>query len=291
MAEIIDEILAKTLNNLGLTTKIKEKRVLDLWSQIIGDKIAEHTQAKYINQGILFVAVDSPVWAHQLLFMKSNLTKKINKKLSEKLVEDIRFQCSKINKKKLIESREEEVNYDKIELEEEEIKSLVDLSSSIHNVELREKFLAVVKKDLKIKKWKKENNWRVCASCQTLIPPEEEQCIVCQLKEKNNTLNKNEISKLLFQNPWLDYKEVQQIHPLIVQEDFELIKNNLIIKMEKELDELISKALKKDITKEELKVFIQKYVMLETGVHPQNLNKRLIKRIIGENYMKVYNSV
>jgi len=289
MADLIENILSKTLNKLGIEEKIKEKRVLDLWSEINGNEITKHTEAKYINQGILFVAVDSPVWAHQLLFMKKEFINKINSKIGKIIVKDIRFQSGKVfNAKTKVR---EEISYKDIELNNLEVQEISDIANCISDNELKQKFSNLLEIERKIKKWKQINEWVPCPDCSVLIDPNESKCVICELREKNKKIDINKLEEILTNTPWLGYKEILNIYPNILQEEFERIKNQLIVKIKIKLDELITDVLKKEVNSKEVKVFIQKYVMLEANVHPKHLNNRLIEKIIGENYMKIYRSL
>lgn len=289
MADLIENILSKTLNKLGIDEKIREKRVLDLWSEINGSEIIKHTEAKYINQGVLFVAVDSPVWAHQLVFMKREFINKINSKIGKKTVEDIRFQSGKVFISKPKEK--EDIDYKSIELDDLEVQEISDIANCISDSELKQKFSNLLEAETKIKKWKEINEWTPCPECSVLIAPNESKCVICELKEKNKKIDINKIEEILTNTPWLNYQEILNIYPNILQEEFERIKNQLIIKMKVKLDELIADALKKETNSKEVKVFVQKYVMLEANVHPKHLNNRLIHKIIGKNYMKIYRSL
>ncbi|OCL28433.1 RNA-binding protein [Orenia metallireducens] len=289
MADLIENILNKTLNKLGIEEKIKEKRALDLWSEINGSEIIKHTEAKYINQGILFVVVDSPVWAHQLLFMKREFISKINSKMGKPIVKDIRFQSGKVFSSN--NNEKEEINYKNIELDDLEVQEIFSISNFISDNELKQKFASLLEADIKIKKWKQINEWIPCPECSVLIDPNENKCVICELREKSKKIDINKIEEILTNTPWLSYEEVLNIYPNILQEEFESIKNQLIIKMKVKLDELITDVLKKEVNSKEVKVFVQKYVMLEASVHPDHLNNRLIQKIIGENYMKIYRSL
>ncbi len=287
MADLIKNVLNETLNKLGLEKKIKEKMVLDLWSEVIGKKIRAHTQATYVNQGVLFVNVDNSAWAHQLLFMKEEFINKINRLLKAEFIKDIRFRSGQISStEEDIKKITKDINLKKIDLNSKETKKLEDISNLIADKELKEKFHNLLLIDKKMKKWKENNNWKYCSECSTLIPPERKKCSICQLKEEKSNLK--ELEKVLIDTPWLNYRLVLNNYPNLLEEEFEMIKNNLTKKLKKKIDELIPQVLKKEIDSQQVKVLIQNYVMLETGISPDNLNNRLIKKVIGNNYMKIY---
>ncbi|WP_027339688.1 DUF721 domain-containing protein [Halonatronum saccharophilum] len=287
MSDSIGIILDKTLNKLGFSKKVKEARVLDLWAEVIGDKIRKHTQAKYINKGVLFVVVDNPVWAHQLLFMKKDFISKINKLLKSNLVKDIRFQSGKITHKENF--KDDYFDYTKVKLNDDELLEVEKDCGYIGDLDLKEKISKVLIKDKKLRKWKKENNWLECSLCSTLIPKDMDKCPVCQIKEEK--LDKDKVRDIIYEMPWLGYEDLMNIYPIPSKSEFENIKKDLIKDIKEEIDVMAIDTLKGKKGSRNIKVLIQKYVMLETSIGPNNLNKRIIEKVIGKKYMHVYNQL
>lgn len=51
MVNPINKVLEKTLQNLNLTHKIKEKKVLNIWSEVIGDKLKNILKLVILTKG------------------------------------------------------------------------------------------------------------------------------------------------------------------------------------------------------------------------------------------------
>ena len=49
--------LKESLKKAGLYQGVKSIKVLEIWPKVVGEKIANKTEANYINNGILFVKV------------------------------------------------------------------------------------------------------------------------------------------------------------------------------------------------------------------------------------------
>ncbi|MCK8826832.1 DUF721 domain-containing protein [Natroniella acetigena] len=286
MPKSIKEILDNTLNQLGIENKIKEKQVLDLWEKINKKEINLHTQAKYINNGILFITVDDPTWAHQLLFMKKKLTTKINDKLDLNLVKDIRFKVGSISKSKRKLQIKGQNKEQEIKLNSQEQKDIEEITQKISDPKLKDNLYKLIKTFKEKNKWKKTNSWKVCPDCSVLISPNNNKCPICELK--NNKELSLEIENLLSSSPWVKHEDIVEIYPNLTKKEFESIKNSLLKKLKTKIDQLIIKALEKKVESKQVKVLIQNYVMLKTEIKPTNLTNRLIKEIIGTNYMKIY---
>lgn len=290
MAESIDDLLEQTLKNLGISKKVKKTQVINTWPRVIGEEIKEHTEAKYFDRGTLFVNVDNSSWAHQLLFMKQNLINKINEKLKEELLHEIRFKVGHVADENHDFFAQSESQVKKEALTEEEKYDLEQTVNCIDDDNLRNKFLNLLKESKKINKWRKKNDWHECPKCEVLIPEFKDKCSICELKENNEKLVEK-IEKSLYTTPWLSYEKLAAKFPQLKERDFDTIKDNLAQRLETKLDEMMILALEGNINKQKLRVLVQNYVMLETGVSPENLTDRLIERIIGSNKMKIYNNL
>lgn len=295
MVNPINKVLEKTLQSLNLTHKIKEKKVLNIWPEVIGDKLKKYTKASYINQGTLFITVNNSTWAHQLLFLKEDLISRLNQELDQKIVKDIRFKLGSISSTSTNSTEDEEskdyFNLNKIELTTEEMKKIKTKLNSIPDEKLSRKLYSILAKDKKMNKWKEKKGWVRCDYCSTLHPKETENCMICQLKSEKNF---NEIEEVLIENPWLTYEEISNFFPSLAHSDYSRIRKELIIDFWQDIKEKIPQAINNknnDRSTQEIKVLIQNYVMLKRSIRPAKLNRDIIKEVIGKNYMQVYDQL
>ena len=76
--EIIGAILGKVLKKRNIPHTSTDRRLLDLWTAAVGPQIAARTLPEAIKRGTLYIRVSSPVWLHQLQFLKEEILNKIN---------------------------------------------------------------------------------------------------------------------------------------------------------------------------------------------------------------------
>lgn len=89
LSEALEDVVRKTEIEGG----IEKGRVILLWPQAVGERIAARTRPYLFREGILFVAANSSVWAQELSLVKNSLIKKMNECLGKEVVRDIRFQA------------------------------------------------------------------------------------------------------------------------------------------------------------------------------------------------------
>jgi predicted nucleic acid-binding Zn ribbon protein len=82
--------LLKTLEQRPSPKERQFQRVLQAWTEIVGDCVAAQTRPLRIQQGVLQVATSSSAWAQNLVFERQRILDKLNPYLVTPLT-DIRF--------------------------------------------------------------------------------------------------------------------------------------------------------------------------------------------------------
>lgn len=77
--------------SVPLVKKISEETVIQKWPEVVGKIISSHTQPLRIKGKILFVGVDSSIWASELSLLKLQIIQDINKAINQELISDIYF--------------------------------------------------------------------------------------------------------------------------------------------------------------------------------------------------------
>ena len=90
-AQRIGNVFTQLFRDLGIDKAIQQNMAVSKWSEIVGERIAEFSEAERIENGVLFVKVSSPVWRNELVFMKKSLINNVNEALAKNVVKDIKF--------------------------------------------------------------------------------------------------------------------------------------------------------------------------------------------------------
>jgi len=80
--ERLDGLLDGFLRERGLYQITQQQQVKELWPELVGEKIAAVTRCDDVEDGVLFVAVSSAAWRHELLYVKGSLLQQVQKKCS-----------------------------------------------------------------------------------------------------------------------------------------------------------------------------------------------------------------
>ncbi len=87
----LKEALADFLKERGWDKKIEGYQIIDHWEEVVGEELAQHAQPIKIEEQTLFLRVKSSVWANELNLRKGEIIEKINLKIKEPTISDLRF--------------------------------------------------------------------------------------------------------------------------------------------------------------------------------------------------------
>ena len=91
MMEHIGGTLKKLIKKEGLENEINQQKAIDLWGDVVGQKIKENTEPIEVQFGVMTVKVKNSVWKQELQFQKEDIIKSLNKKLIKTMIKDLRF--------------------------------------------------------------------------------------------------------------------------------------------------------------------------------------------------------
>tara|TARA_B100001245_G_scaffold43552_1_gene28017 strand:- start:2684 stop:2959 length:276 start_codon:yes stop_codon:yes gene_type:complete len=87
--------LKAAINNLlkaaGLEAGVSQNKALLVWDDVVGAKVSENTTPEKVEAGTLYIKASNPTWRQELMFKKEEILKKLNKKLGEKIIKEIKF--------------------------------------------------------------------------------------------------------------------------------------------------------------------------------------------------------
>ncbi len=88
-AEPLGTILARVLREQGLETPLQQRRVVDLWEQVVGTNVMRYTGDKFVKNQTLYVKITNPALRQNLSMMRQQLVKRLNEAVGSVVIYDI----------------------------------------------------------------------------------------------------------------------------------------------------------------------------------------------------------
>ncbi|MBO6537026.1 MAG: DUF721 domain-containing protein [Balneolaceae bacterium] len=69
--------------------KLKQGMVLSIWAEVVGERIAKHTEDLHFEGDKLACKVSNQVWRHEIHANRFNIAKRLNERMQGQVVADI----------------------------------------------------------------------------------------------------------------------------------------------------------------------------------------------------------
>ena len=141
----VGDLIKHLLKNSNMWGAVKRQEIIVKWPEVVGSKIAKHTEAVKIDKDVLWVKVRDSVWMHHLSLLKPNLKKNVNDYAGGTLIKDVYFFIGDIVKPE--EDKQEEQcgtnNFEGWDFSEQEIEQMIG-ELPPHEEEIKEKIKKIL---------------------------------------------------------------------------------------------------------------------------------------------------
>ena len=69
---------------------IRQNKALFIWENVVGKAVAKNCTPEEVKHGILIVRALTPVWRNEIATKKKEIVEKLNSKLGQKTIKDMR---------------------------------------------------------------------------------------------------------------------------------------------------------------------------------------------------------
>ena len=87
----IGSALKKLIKAKGLNEGLVQQKAIDVWEEVVGRAISQNTETVSVEKRVLTIKTRNATWRQELQLQKTNIIKKLNKKLNKNIIKDIRF--------------------------------------------------------------------------------------------------------------------------------------------------------------------------------------------------------
>ncbi len=201
------------------------------WRDIVGLQLASKTCPLKLFKGTLFLTVSDSQWMQTLLFLKSEIIRKLEQKFPNLKIKEIIGRIGKIppEVEKIVKEsswpdwKEEEV-IKKTEVKNPELAKAIDLCQQKLSARL---------------KGLEEKGYKLCNICRSNVTRSKEGiCAMCLFDHRSDVRMKS--FSLLAEMPWLSFDEVHKEQKELTLVEYEYIRNELLNETMRLVDELFS---------------------------------------------------
>lgn len=79
----VDAVLSDLLEEHGVADQVRRMNLLELWPRLVGEKVAEVTRARSVDDRTLIVEVRTSAWLMELNMMRGDFLARVNERMPE----------------------------------------------------------------------------------------------------------------------------------------------------------------------------------------------------------------
>lgn len=87
----IDSIVGNVLSQRGYLKVCREYDVISRWKEIVGERISDVTECSRVDNGVLYIKVNSSSWRQELVYLKEQILREIKDNTNCISIKDIVF--------------------------------------------------------------------------------------------------------------------------------------------------------------------------------------------------------
>jgi predicted nucleic acid-binding Zn ribbon protein len=87
----VSEILESVLDSTGLNRRAVERTLLEDWPAVVGERVAAHTRAVDLEDGVLYVDADHAAWRQELTLLFPMIVEQYAQRHGPRAVREIRW--------------------------------------------------------------------------------------------------------------------------------------------------------------------------------------------------------
>lgn len=280
MAERLYSVIEHNLRQAGLWDVAMRHRAVEVWPEVVGERIAAQAKAVGVLGRSLVVRVENPGWRHQLHLMRLDLVARLNLHLGGKHIDDIRFTARR--------SFDGDVPAEQVRkhtwpgshalqataVTTHELHEIEQVTGRLGDSRLKsccKRFALTLARRRRILESQGYGRCRICGSLSVTT-----LCAVCSSQIRaSRQARANEILSRL---PWLDSEGLRSVDPELGEQEYRTARETLVAKWTKEGFALASSRSKKALPK--LRLLVADLAMLLTNTPPEKLTDEIIARSV-----------
>lgn len=243
------------------------------WGEVVGAENARNSHPAQLSGDTLIVTTASSVWSAQLSYLSEQMLDALRARLPRAAIAKVRFRVGKLPTRSSQMRRNRVMEHVAVAPETREPagdarEALGRFRASVDAAE----------------RAKRARGWKTCNGCNTLIAPETGPlCTSCGIAREAE--RERQISRLLFEAPWLGFAGTANLIEDLRQDEYESIRRRLLQRWWDRLRRVhLSGTLSRDGGE---RLIASSYVLLKSGFAPERLTPAIVRNVLGDDLHKL----
>ncbi len=239
------------------------------WSEIVGPENARNSHPAQLSGDTLIVTTASSVWSAQLSYLSEQIVDALRARLPRAMIGKVRFRVGKLP------ARSSQLRRARVIEDVAATPQAREPASDARDA--LERFRASVDG---AQRAKRARGWKDCSGCNALIAPDAGPlCTSCGIAHEAE--RERQISRLLFEAPWLGFAGTARLIEDLRQDEYESIRRRLLQRWWDRLRRVhLSGTLSRDGAE---RLIASSYVLLKSELAPERLTPAIVRNVLGDD--------
>lgn len=182
IGQAVDELLAQT----NLQARAREQLCALVWSQAVGEAVAQVSHVYRVREGVAYVRCESAVWAQQLSLQQRSILRKLRALLEGPYIKELRFRTTGPGPPAPQQPAESPAptpspeDLRAVHLSDQEVARITEVAAGAPTGELRQRLEEALLARERDRRWKLAHGYRPCRLCGNPFYASGPTCYACQ---------------------------------------------------------------------------------------------------------------
>ena len=239
------------------------------WSDIVGSENARNSHPAQLAGDTLTIVTTSSVWSAQLSYLSEQIVEALRARVPRAGITKVRSRIGKLPARGGSRSRAARV------IERDAAPLSTEPATDAR--EALRRFRITVDG---AQRAKRARGWKECNGCTALIAPTSGPlCTTCEIAREAE--RERQISRLLFEAPWLGFAGTAKLIEDLRQDEYESIRRRLLSRWWDRLRRVrLTGTLSRDGAE---RLIASSYVLLKSELAPERLTPAIVRNVLGDD--------
>lgn len=276
--------LNRAMDDFGAGAQVSRYQLQASWGELVGTRLAQHTQPFKMQGRTLVVVTHGPIWSQELMIQQGGILPAIQQRFPKLKVQGLRCRVGTLRSHGESPPPPPPPELTKIPLSPATERRIEELAAQVTDPDLQRSFRRALRQQEKRKLWLRDQGAIECMECRAL--QELRVCRGCMQEDRRQ--RRQRMFQLLGREPWITYQEAaEQIRPLS-QGDFHQARRQLLSIQLRNFYVLRADLKEGQALPSGLRQLLVEICMLSTATPWDQLQDRHVKFSLGKMWGQAY---
>lgn len=277
--------LGEAVDEMGATARLSRFQIQARWPELVGPRLAQHSQPQRLQGTNLWIVTEGPVWSQEITLRQDVIIQAIRRRFPKLRVGGLRCKVGTVRREwQEAPPSTPQVDLAAVELPPSVVARCQQLAEEVQDPKLRESLLRAMLQKEKRDFWLRQQGAVACRQCGAL--QELRCCRGCRQEIRRQRRQK--IFQFLGRQPWATFQECLTAVDGVKQGEFHTARRQLLSLLRLQFYAMRENLPKGSALPVGLRQVLVEICMLATATPWDQLQERHVRYALGKTWAQAY---